>query len=407
MPLPTSSLPLRRALLALAMLVHVVPPLVFLKVFPVVLQTGADFAAYYFATQQAADGGSPYDWPALIQRAATPVTPYLYPPPFLLAMSWSLPLTLQQAYLVMLVLNEALLLSALYLLRRAFRVAWWVPVLLLGTFFPSWDNLLWGQANLIILVPVLGAIALAASRPAAAGALIGLAMMLKPSPVILLLFWMLRGQVRPLLAALAACVALTLLSLPLVGPAQQIAYYTSWLPGLGLGENPEQHAALNVAENHSIAALLSHLWPGPVATQPSQIAQWLRLALGGVLLGGWWVSTRRLRQPQPVMAALLGAATLLPVYAWEHHLLLLFPAVALASRSRSGGRFWLAYACIAWPLGLLMESGVTLLQPAFFQAATPWMSLTKLAGVLGVVALCVRGAAHAEDAAIAEDAAVT
>jgi hypothetical protein len=27
--------------------------------------------------------------------------------------------------------------------------------------------------------------------------------------------------------------------------------------------------------------------------------------------------------------------------------------------------------------------------------------------VLGVVALCVRGAAHAEDAAIAEDAAVT
>jgi alpha-1,2-mannosyltransferase len=380
----------RRALFTFVLLVHLIPPLLFLKAVPVVLDTGADFATYYYAERQAVEGGSPYDLQALTRRTHKPVLPYLYPPPFLLLMVWTLPLTLAQAFLVMFAINEALLMAVLYVLWRAFKVAAWVPVLILGTFFPLWDNLLWGQANLIILAPALGAMALAKKRPAAAGALIGLAIMLKPTPIVFLLFWLVRGQMRPLLAAFAVCVGLTVLSLPLVGPSHQIAYFVHGLPGLWTGANIDQNIALSASQNHSIAGVLSRIWPGPIPVQPSTLVQSLRVALGVGLLGGAWAATRQVDRPESTLAALLGVVTLLPVYAWEHHLLLVLPALALASVGRRGWRFWVAYACMAWPLGLV--AGFAGLLPPALHAAFPWLSVTKLAGVLGMVALCVKKA---------------
>ena len=63
---------------------------------------GRDFATYYYACRVAAEGGDPYVRGQLGQAARADgsrrgVHPFLYPPPFLLLMAWSLPMDLLTA----------------------------------------------------------------------------------------------------------------------------------------------------------------------------------------------------------------------------------------------------------------------------------------------------------------------
>ncbi|MFK7931556.1 MAG: glycosyltransferase family 87 protein, partial [Myxococcota bacterium] len=179
-----------------------------------------DFASYYYAADVVRDGGDPYDR-ALLERTAhadrtrSMVYPYLYPPPFLFAVSWAPSFSLKTAYLAWFWFNEVALALAVAALAR-----WWrklpgeptlvlLGVVALATAVPN--NHWMGQANL----PVM-ALALAGlwqdheERSWLGGVLLGLAVVLKGSPAILVLWWVLRGRWKAVLSAgLTGAVALT------------------------------------------------------------------------------------------------------------------------------------------------------------------------------------------------------
>lgn len=322
---------------------------------------GRDFASYYYAVQAAAGGGDPYDTAALDRlarddRTRRAVNPFFYPPPFLLAVAWALPLSLKTASLVMLALNEALLATGLWILRRSFGVPLWAIALVLATFTPIPDNAWMGQANLLALVPALAGLALATRRPLGGGVLVGIAAMMKMSPALFLLYWAIRREWRPIAAAVATAVGLSLLTLPLVGPDAQIRFYTEILPGFPSGDYHGLTVPISLPANHSIPDVFDRLWSAPSKFRLADAARHASLAATAGMLALWaWVFRRRGSE-----AAAIGALTVVmvitPVYTYEHHLVFLLPAVLVTAGLVSGGRspaFFVAYFFLAWPLGWL------------------------------------------------------
>lgn len=322
---------------------------------------GRDFASYYYALQVAADGGDPYDTHALDvaareDRTRKSVHPYFYPPPFLLAIGWARPLSLHQAYVGMLLLNEALLFGCLFVLVRAFAVPVWVTTLLLATYTPIPDNAWMGQANLLALLPALLGLAAAPRRPVLGGVLVGVAGMLKMSPALFLLYWVLRRQWRPVFAAAATAAALSVLALPLVDLDAQLRFYTEVLPGFGVGDYHGLSIPISLPANHSVPDLFDRVWdfPNPRRLSPEAHRASLAATVGLLALWAW-----RFRRPGDEPAA-LGALTVLmvvlPVYTYEHHLVFLLLAIGAAATVAPAWLFLPAYFFLAWPLHWLRDA---------------------------------------------------
>jgi alpha-1,2-mannosyltransferase len=331
-----------------------------------------DFASYYYAVQVAADGGDPYETSALDRAARADHTrkgvhPYFYPPPFLLAMTWALPLPLSSAYLGMLLLNELLLLGVVTVCIRSFNVAPWAAGLLLAAYSPIPDNAWMGQANLLALFPMLLGLAVAGKRPVAGGVLVGMAGMLKMSPALFLVYWVIQGRWRPVLAAMATAVGLSLLTLPLVGLDAQLRFYTEVLPGFPKGDYHGLTVPITLPANHSIPDLLNAVWPGPTRFRLSETAQAVGTAITLAMLAVWAYRFRGppARDPDPgAVAALTVLMVITPVYTYEHHLVFLLPAVGVVLTRRAGPVVWLAAAMLACPLDWVRAA----------QSALPWAS---------------------------------
>ncbi|NMO15726.1 DUF2029 domain-containing protein [Pyxidicoccus fallax] len=392
--------------LALAAALHLLPPLLFSLFLmpPPMAEARGDFGAYYYALRLALEGGNPYELEQLRQFSGLPLPPFFYPPPFLLTLVWSLALPMEAGYFAMFALNALLLLGALFLMRRSWGVDWKLAALVVATFFPLWDNLIWGQANLLLLLPALGAMVVAERRPQWAGALLGVAAVIKVVPALLLLYWVVMRNWRPLVAAAFAAVGLSVLTLPLVGLDVQFAYYAQKLLGLAAGDLKGLGLWVPITSeyNHSVVCILSHIWPGPDGFRPAGIAKLGSLAVTALLLLGWGRWVRRGCAPHAALAALLGIASIVTTYSWEHHLVLVLPAAVLAAHggtSRWG--FGVPYACMVFPLGLFMAVAPALNQH-LVASVLPWISVGKLLGVVVLCELCMR--AHSPARAQAVDA---
>lgn len=336
-----------------------------------------DYASYYYAVKVAADGGDPYDVGALgrLSRAENTrrtVQPYFYPPPFLLTQLWALPLSLHTASFVMLVLNELLLGACLFLTWRCFAVAPAAIALILATYSPIPDNAWMGQANLLALLPTLLGLAWAGRRPWLGGIAVGVAGMLKMSPALFLVYWAIRRNLRAFLAAAGTAVALSLLTLPLVGTAWQIEFFREVLPGFLVGDYHGLTVPISLPANHSIPDIFARMWPGDTPTSMSETALRASRFVNLAALGAWGFVTWRNRRAPDSPAALdrwsLGALTILmtilPAYTYEHHLVfLLLPAGlfltwgwdearrgALAKRVAVGLLTVSTWFFLAWPL---------------------------------------------------------
>lgn len=323
--------------------------------------SGRDFASYYYAVQVAADGGDPYDTPALSARARAERTrksvhPYFYPPPFLLTMTWALPLSLPNAYIGMLVLNEALLAATVALCLGPFGVAPWAMALLLALYSPIPDNAWMGQANLLALVPALAGLAAAPRRPVLGGLLVGFAAMLKMSPALFLLYWMLRGNRRAVAAAVGTAIALSVATLPLVDWEAQLRFYRDILPGFSSGDYHGLTVPITLPANHSIPDLWNQVWPGPTAFRLSDAARTASALTAGLLLVLWAWRFRGPPAGDPDPAA-IGALSVLmvmvPVYTYEHHLVFLLLALGAAATLRPGLAVLVVAFFLAWPLAWL------------------------------------------------------
>lgn len=316
---------------------------------------GRDFASYYYALQVALDGHDPYDTKALSARARAEKTrngvhPFFYPPPYLLSVLWAAPLTLRQAYVGMMVVNELMLAGCVVLAVGAFGVPTWVALLLITTYTPIPDHMAMGQANLLALFPAMLGLAVARRNGWAGGALVGVAGMLKMSPALFLLYWALRRQWRPVVAAMATAIALSVATLPLVSFADQLRFYTDILPGFSSGDYHGLTVPISLEANHSIPDLYDRLFPTKANTL-SATAQTASTVTMLALLGLWgWV----FRKPGHETAA-IGALTVLmvvsPVYTYEHHLVFLLLAVGAAADLSLG--FALVYFFLAWSLTML------------------------------------------------------
>jgi alpha-1,2-mannosyltransferase len=353
-----------RLLIAAALVLHVVlqlgPALDRVQRSP----NGRDYASYHYAVHVAADGGDPYDKAALGRAAQAEGTrktvhPYFYPPPFLLAMAWALPLTLKQGALAMLLLNEALLAACLVLLRRAYAAPLEAIALVLAAYTPIPDNAWMGQANLMALLPALAGLALAPRRPVAGGVLVGVAGMFKMSPALFLGYWILRGNWRAAASAAVTAVALSVAALPLVPLPVQLGFYTEVLPGFFAGDYHGLTVPVVMNANHSIPELFARLWPAPSPTALSADARHAGTAVNLALLGLWaWCFRRAPSRPGvasdgPAIAALTILMVVSPAYAYEHHLVFLLPSALVAAGVLPVALFLPLFALMAWPLSWL------------------------------------------------------
>jgi hypothetical protein len=264
--------PLRRFLLAIAVVWHVLAVVVGGWTQTLEADRARDFASYFYAVKVAAKGEDPYETKNLSEAARDDGTrkgvhPFLYAPPFLLGMSWALTSELSGANRLWFWMDEAFAVAAMLVLWR-----WWRPLsrdlgLVLALLFAAMtavpNNHVMGQANFPgLLLSLLGLWAIDRDRPGLGGFLVGTAAMLKMSPALFLVLFALRGQWTAIASAIGAAVAWSVVALPLAGPAVQLRFYTQVLPTFSTGYYNGLTVPIDLFGNHSWPDVLNSLMPG-------------------------------------------------------------------------------------------------------------------------------------------------
>lgn len=340
---------------------------------------GRDFASYHYAVHAAADGLDPYDKAALGKLAREEGTrravhPFFYPPPFLLGMSWVLPLTLPQAYSAWFWLDSLFLLAVVLALWK------WRPgtgtllglAATLAALSAIPNNHVMGQANLPTLALMVWGAVLARNRPWLGGALVGVACMLKMSPALLVAWWLLRRRWKPVVSACGAALVLSLGSLGF-GVEVTRTFYLDVLPGFSSGDYNGLTVPVDLFGNHSLPNLFAQIWPA--ADGLSSTARTAgSVSSVALLLGSVWL----LRDNLAAVGALCIAMIITPVYAYEHHVtfaLVSVVAVADALWERRLHWGWLAlllpaFVVMCWPIAQwkALADGRWLFQEAKFFA---------------------------------------
>jgi alpha-1,2-mannosyltransferase len=192
---------------------------------------------------------------------------------------------------------------------------------------PLWGELTWGQLQVPVLALLAGAwVALRYGRPGLGGGLVGLAILLKPVPLPLLLLFVLRRDWRALAGAGSVIVGGYLVAGAVAGLDTVGTYFTAVLPMV----SSTYRAAW---ANFSISSLAWRLFYGPGAGTTGQTiapplvrsaaaAQVASLALPGLLLlvASWAVR----KQPDlgVSLGVMVGASVLLGPISWPHYLVL-------------------------------------------------------------------------------------
>lgn len=329
------------------------------------IHDGRDYASYHYAAVVAAEDGDPYDVQALSDAARADgtrrnVNPFFYPPPFLWLVAWAPRVPLDAAYRAWFWINEASALAGVGFAWAALRRAGpAIPAILLVAFtlcsaVP--DNLHMGQANFPVLAVALAGLWLEERHPIAGGSLVGVACMWKMSPALFVAHWLVRGRHTSAIAACVTAVVLSIATLPLLGAADQLRFYTHVLPGFGSGDYNGLSVPITMFGNHSIPNLYAQRFPGHGTLSP--LARVLSAATALILVGGTLARVRTLPREASI-AALAVLMLLIPVYTYEHHVVWALPAVAVVGSALWSGtidRRWapvylLAAAAWAFPLG--------------------------------------------------------
>ena len=319
--------------------------------------SGRDFASYHYAVQVAVEGGDPYDKAALGRQAREEGTrkgvhPFFYPPPFLLGMAWTAPLSLGDAYRTWFWLDELMGLLAFSGLAWSWRRLDPVVVgsvgLFLGLLTGLPNNHAMGQANLPVMLLVVGGLAAEArQRQGLGGALMGLACMAKMSPAVFVMWWILRRRWKAVVSSLACAVVLSVLTLPIVGLETQWGFFTRVLPGFGSGSYNGLTVGIDLFGNHSLPNLYDAWFPHENGRHLalSDTARRLGSLSFALLLGvmGWafWRPPADGLARAGQLGAVAATMLLVPVITYEHHLVWgLIPAVALVAGLSAGRLSW-------------------------------------------------------------------
>ena len=283
-----------------------------------------DLDVYRVGGQVFRDGGELYgELPRLAQGATLPFT---YPP--LSAQLFSLltlvPLAVASAIITVATIAVLAYVVQLVLTRTCDRPArdlWWLTVAVLAValwFGPVRETLGFGQVNVFLMALVLIDVLRGRGRWWG-GILVGLAMAIKLTPAVFLLYFALRRDWRGLGRAVLAALAFTGIG-HLLAPDDSVRYWTFAI------RDPARIGGLSFSSNQSVNGVVHRL--GLEDTAASVVWFVVSAAVG---LGIAWIAWRLLRSGHEVAAAVaVGHVALFcsPV-SWGHHWVWAVPAVVL------------------------------------------------------------------------------
>jgi alpha-1,2-mannosyltransferase len=223
------------------------------------------------------------------------------------------------------------------------RPAWFIVlavVIAMGKFYGH--ELVLGQVNLLFgAVVLLAVLAMARGRDASSGALVALAIVVKPYAVLFVPWVLARRRIAAIAALCAGSLAIAALPVPLYGLSGTIDLHREWWRTVTESTAPN----LVNADNVSIAGMFSK-WLGPAAPlRPLVAAVTLALlALAAVV----FARRRGLARPEFLEASLL--LTLVPLLSpqgWDYVFLVSTPAIALLANYGDRLPAALRYATLA------------------------------------------------------------
>lgn len=204
----------------------------------------------------------------------------------------------------------------------------WPVVLLIE---PVWLNAGFAQVNVIIMALVVLDL-VPRRRFLPQGSLIGIAAAIKITPLAMLLYFLLRRDVRAILTAGISALVVTGLA-ALVRWDATVDYFTTVL--LGMGTESEFGVSAVYQSNSSLKGMLMRWWTSDAALDANSTLTniiWLIFALLTIVLGGW-LMIALFRRDMLIDAVLVNAVIMLLIspVSWSHHwvwLTLLLPVLA-------------------------------------------------------------------------------
>ncbi len=324
-----------------------------------------DFSQDYFAAKVLLRGGSIYGQEVVElgrEHFATP-SPANFHPPTLTVLF--LPLALlpyRLAYVLLGLLNVILYAGSIALAAKvtvpSYR-SWWLPAALL--WWPFWACLTHGQVSMAV------AAALTASwfydqhgRPVTSGALAGLAVLLKLFPALVVLYFLIRRDLRALISMLLVTAAGLAIGWLVVGSEDVVRYVWEVAP-----ESASRWSShpLNVSLYGAMSAVFGDpAWGTEPLVRAPSAARALTVVLGLAIFAATAVRGSRLRHTslgaRRLFAGICAAALLLSPLTWSHTLAVaLLPLVVEVGRPQSARSRWLVLCVglllIGFPINLL------------------------------------------------------
>lgn len=281
-----------------------------------ILDPGLDFEIYWNAGRLANAGQDPY---VPIWRKLG----FVYPPAALLPFRLLALVSLGRAYVAWTVVEAVVVAGVCWLALRRGMSWWWTVPLLVALALNQYTLhcVLMGQVGLVLLgLVVVDVVALSGRRWA--GVLTGIAVAVKFTPAVVVLYFVARRKWGAVAMSLAGFLGMLVLGFVLL-PSASAQYWGQLLLHHRLGTGvPSQYGAVN---NQSLTNAVV-LWGGSVGVGRA-------VAACGFLVGLWAGCLAAVRsRPWSAVAALGTASCLVTGSAWDHHYVWLSAAmVALAA----------------------------------------------------------------------------
>lgn len=322
-----------------------------------------DIDVYRMGGQAWLDGKPLYADGAMFHTRAGLDLPFTYPPlaavvfcPFAWLPFKTASIAITLTTLVLLIVSIAIVLTRLDVLPQGWMRRCWLAAAIVAPAViylePIRSNFDFGQINVVLMTLVI-ADCVPRRTPWPRGMLLGLAIALKLTPAVFLLYFLLRRDTRALLVAVASAVAATLAGFAL-------AWRDSWQYWTETVRNTDRIGTATLNTNQNIAGALARLGLG----EGERFVLWALLCLA-VLGLTVWAARRVLKCPgaapaatsgdEPVLALICVAMFGLVVspVSWSHHWVWALPAVLVA--------IVVAYRRRHIALGLVTLAGIALM----------------------------------------------
>lgn len=231
-------------------------------------------------------------------------------------------------------------------------------------FEPVRSNFGFGQINAVLMALVI-ADCVPRRTPWPRGVLLGLAVALKLTPAVFVLYFLLRRDYRAALTTAVSFLAATALGFAL-------AWRDSWQYWTGTVHHTDRIGGAALNTNQNVAGALAR-----TALDEHQRSLWWMVASLAVLAVTVWATRRVLRATQPAGAPILALicvalfGLIVSPVSWSHHWVWTVPAVVVTGV--------LGYRCRSTALGAVSAAGFALmalsplyLLPEHHEAAAPW-----------------------------------